>query len=445
MNKKKPNSLVDRYYTWEKLVLVTALLLIVWQIFGLNDATTLPLLDVKLKDPSKFPFVVSLILAAEFLILLIEWNQSEEVARRAFVARFRFSITALFAVAAIWIDLPTFTKGTDLAEVSRFWFIFYFLIGLTIGALTSVLVFVTLMIRSDDETAKFLLSKIPVATRCVYLGFWPMVLILLFATYAVSCRAPLAVLKVAPWITVLPISYFVIEQIVSLYFCYDAEGHRIPVHLRISKLKEIFKMHDYLNFLNQHSEELTKKAKEVLPPIATPQQQQKAMRDHFSREEVVRTGFPLHDAAFAGRLDLIEQLLANGKSINQQAGNGWSPLLVAVAQGHPKIVKYMLERGANPDIANLQRITPLMYAARYGNREIAKMLLDFGAKLDLQDSFGETALAVAVRVGQEPLVRLFISKGAKIDTRSTLENESPLESAHRLGFGKIARLLRKGT
>jgi len=159
--------------------------------------------------------------------------------------------------------------------------------------------------------------------------------------------------------------------------------------------------------------------------------------------ETASIGFPLHDAAFAGRQDLIEQFLAKGKSINEQAGNGWTPLLAAVAQGHPKIVKLMLERGANPDIANLQKITPLMYAARYGNLEIAKMLLDFGATLDLQDIYGDTALAVAVTRGQDSLVRLFISKGAKIDTRNTLEKLTPLDLAHHLGYGEIARLLRK--
>ena len=159
--------------------------------------------------------------------------------------------------------------------------------------------------------------------------------------------------------------------------------------------------------------------------------------------EAACAGFPLHDAAFAGRQDLLEQFLAKGKDINKKQGVGWTPLLAAVAQGYPKMVKFMLEHGANPDIANLKKITPLMFASRYGNLGIAKLLIDFGAKLDLQDIFGETALAVAVREGQESLVRLFISKGAKIDTQTTLEKLTPLESAYRHGYGKIARLIRK--
>jgi hypothetical protein len=59
MSEENKKSLVTRYYKWELSVLITSLLLIFWQIFGLNDATSLPLLDVKLRDPSKFPLVTS--------------------------------------------------------------------------------------------------------------------------------------------------------------------------------------------------------------------------------------------------------------------------------------------------------------------------------------------------------------------------------------------------
>ena len=168
MSEENKKSLVDRYYKWELSVLITSLLLIFWQVFGLNDATSLPLLDVKLRDPSKFPLVTSIILAVEFLFLWIEWKQSEEIARHTFIAKFRFAITVILAIGAVWINLPTLTKGTVLAGVSTLWFVFYFFIGLAIGALTSVLIFVTLTIRSDEEATKFPLSQIPVATRCVY-------------------------------------------------------------------------------------------------------------------------------------------------------------------------------------------------------------------------------------------------------------------------------------
>ena len=104
--------------------------------------------------------------------------------------------------------------------------------------------------------------------------------------------------------------------------------------------------------------------------------------------------------------------------------------------------KLLLEKGANPDLANLKAITPLMYAARYGNLEITKLLLDYRPALNLQEVYGETAVAVAVMNNHESIVRLLISKGAKIDTKNKL-GLTPLDIAHKCGYGKIARILRK--
>ncbi len=439
MSEQNTKSLVERYYTWEKLVLVTSLLLLFRQVFGLIDTTAIPLLDAVLHDPNKFPHAVSIILVIESLFMWIEWKQSDEIARQAPLTKIRFGITFAIAFFAVWINASALTKGTTLESVSRFWYVFYFLIGLTIGMLIFTLIDVTLMIRPEKEGRKSPLARIPVATQCVYISCWPVVFALLILSYKVSCHAPVAVLQIAPWLTGLPIFVILVGEIKDYFFFYDEAGKRVPFRQNISNRREIFKTHDYLYYLNRRGQELSEQI--VRPPNATPQEEQKAFRQYFGKKQV-NTGFPLNDAAYTGRQDAIEELLTKGEDINTQAGNGWTPLLAAVAQGYPKIVKFMLERGANPDICNLQGITPLMFAARYGNLEIAKILLDYGAKLDLQNIDKETALATAVRKGQEPMVRLFILKGAKTDSRD-IDNLTPLEIAYKYGHGKIARLLRK--
>lgn len=550
MSERNKKSLVERYYTWEKLVLGTSLLLIFWRVFGLIDTTTLPLLNAVLHDPNKFPHATCIILSIEFLYMWIAWGQSDEAARQDTLSRIGFCVTFALAFFAVWINTPALTKGTALEGVSGFWYIFYFFIGLTIAFFSSIIVLATLMIRTEEKGKGFPLSYIPVATRCIYRADWPVIILVLVLSLAGSCYAPFAVLQVAPWITFLPISIVFIGDIIRYFFVYDEYGKRIPFRQNISKLKEAFKTHDYIYFLHGRNKQLDENVKEVLLPNATPQEQQKAIQQHYSKDSgntTLRTrtleefrfrnyskdgnpnnqnpsnkgirvilenpkaaglrveiwpkdenppktikqlvlkvcylekhaneflqknssrdftvkelfsytvdrsvedtcmeeacnGFPLHNAAFVGRQDLVEQFLAKGKDLNERDPIGWTPLLHAVANGYPKIVKLLLERGSNPDISNLKKITPLMYAARYGNLEITKMLLDFGATLDLEDIYGETALVVAVRTDQESLVKLFISKGAKIDTRSKLKNQSPLDLAHQLGYGKIARLLRK--
>jgi hypothetical protein len=548
MNEKNPNSLVERYYTWEKLVLVTALLLVFWKVFGLVDTTAVPLLNAVLHEPGKFPHATCIMLLIESFFMWIEWRQSDKTARQTLLSRVRCSFTFAVAFIAIWINTDALTKGTFLEGVSRFWYLFYFCIGLTVAFFSSVLVLATLMIQTEEKGKGGPITLIPVATRCVYRAYWPVTVALLLLDYVVSCHAPLAILNIAPWITAVPIAVVLIGEIAGYFFVYDEHGNRVLFRQNISKLKDAFKMHDYLYFLNRHRRQIA--AHVSMPPKATPQEQQDRLRQILSKDSgnillvsraieglemgqypidgnrdnknpdnwelrtklanpqigglrvetwpnsenppksirqlILKTSYlekhakeflksnsindsnvqkfysyvidrsvedtlseealsrnPLHWAASNGRQDVVEQYLEKGKDINEQDQQGWTPLLHAVANGYPKMVKLMLAHGANPDIANLLKITPLMYAARYGNLGIAKILLDFGASINMQDAYGETALAVAVRMGQEALVRLFISKGAEIDTRSTLEKLSPLEMAHALGFGKIARLLRK--
>ena len=133
MSEQNTKSLVERYYTWEKLVLVTSLLLLFRQVFGLIDTTAIPLLDAVLHDPNKFPHAVSIILVIESLFMWIEWKQSDEIARQAPLTKIRFGITFAIAFFDVWINASALTKGTTLESVSRFWYVFYFLIGLTIG------------------------------------------------------------------------------------------------------------------------------------------------------------------------------------------------------------------------------------------------------------------------------------------------------------------------
>jgi hypothetical protein len=283
MSEKNSKSLVERYYTWEVLVLVTSLLLIFRQLFGLIDTTAIPLLNAVLNDSNKFPHAVSIILVIESVFLWIEWKQSEENARCAPLSKIRFGITFIVAFFAVWVNVSALTKGTALEGVSRLWYVFYVFIGLTIGMLIFTLIDMTLMIRSEKEGKRSPLARVPVATQCVYMGCWPVVFALLILSYKVSCHAPLVVLQVAPWLTALPMFIILAGEVKDYFFFYDGEGQRIPFRQNISNRREIFKTHDYLYFLNRRSKQVIEKVKEVLPPNATPQQQQKAIRQHFSK------------------------------------------------------------------------------------------------------------------------------------------------------------------
>jgi hypothetical protein len=78
-------------------------------------------------------------------------------------------------------------------------------------------------------------------------------------------------------------------------------------------------------------------------------------------------------------------------------------------------VKFLLQRGANPNIRNNEGITPLQLATRLGFVEGAEMLIEGGAQVSVADQQGETPLIAAVHQRNIPLVRRLLSEGANPD------------------------------
>jgi ankyrin repeat protein len=61
-----------------------------------------------------------------------------------------------------------------------------------------------------------------------------------------------------------------------------------------------------------------------------------------------------------GHVAAVEALLAGGADIDQvSAGDGTSPLLMAIINGHFDLAKILLDRGANPKLASENGVTPL--------------------------------------------------------------------------------------
>ena len=87
----------------------------------------------------------------------------------------------------------------------------------------------------------------------------------------------------------------------------------------------------------------------------------------------------------------------------------------AVEKGNVPEVSRLLEKGANPDLANRDGYTPLMIAAKDKNLNMAQVLIAAGAQLDIRNRYGETAIMLASYHGLTELVRLFYIKDAEIN------------------------------
>jgi hypothetical protein len=106
---------------------------------------------------------------------------------------------------------------------------------------------------------------------------------------------------------------------------------------------------------------------------------------------------PLANAARAGDITAIRDLIAHGANPNQAAGNNnWSPLLHAIHKNQIKSVEALLDGGADINRRSGDAITPLMMAAGYGYVDIVQLLLRRGANPKITDSAGFHAVDLAV-------------------------------------------------
>lgn len=94
---------------------------------------------------------------------------------------------------------------------------------------------------------------------------------------------------------------------------------------------------------------------------------------------------------------------------------GDTGLHVVVARRDVLWVKFLLQRGANPNVRNNSGLTPLQLATQLGFIEGAEELIRKGAQVNVADSQGETPLIAAVHQRNIELVRRLLAEGADPD------------------------------
>jgi ankyrin repeat protein len=109
-------------------------------------------------------------------------------------------------------------------------------------------------------------------------------------------------------------------------------------------------------------------------------------------------GFPaLGLACFFGHEDIARYLLDAGADPNLAATNSFrvAPIHAATARRSGKIVRLLLERGADPNARQQNGFTPLHSAAQSGDSAIVDLLLQHGADPSAPDDSGKTAAEFA--------------------------------------------------
>lgn len=112
-------------------------------------------------------------------------------------------------------------------------------------------------------------------------------------------------------------------------------------------------------------------------------------------------------AVLSGDINIIDQM-AEESTVNQT--DGTTTPLHEVVKLHDQsesiqIATLLLDRGANPDARGHGGVTALHLAAALGNEAMVKLLVQRGANIQLADEKGKTALFYAVKF---PKVQIFL-------------------------------------
>lgn len=123
----------------------------------------------------------------------------------------------------------------------------------------------------------------------------------------------------------------------------------------------------------------------------------------------------IFEASALGKLGQVVSLIdAQPNRVNQFSPDGFTPLGLAAFFGQPEVVKALLERGANVNLAanNAQRVAPLHSAVAGRQMNIVEMLLQAGADVNAVQEGGFTPLHGAVENSMVEMIALLLTFGA---------------------------------
>ncbi|KAI9332899.1 ankyrin repeat-containing domain protein [Zopfochytrium polystomum] len=138
---------------------------------------------------------------------------------------------------------------------------------------------------------------------------------------------------------------------------------------------------------------------------------------------------PLHLAAREGDLAIVALLIGHGADLEALTHSGFSPLAIASLNGRVEVVRELLQCGASPFATSFEGVS-VMHAAVMGvgvsggssggataeaSARILRMLLEKGAEVDTTDARGETPLGIASRGGNLYAVKVLVEAGASLD------------------------------
>ncbi|UMQ44083.1 ankyrin repeat domain-containing protein [Chryseobacterium sp. Y16C] len=114
---------------------------------------------------------------------------------------------------------------------------------------------------------------------------------------------------------------------------------------------------------------------------------------------------PLILACYRGNNAVAEFLIDHVKDVNYGSTQG-SALTAAVFKSNKQLTQKLLEKRANPNLADTNGTTPLIYAVQLQDKDLVAILLKNKANKELADKQGKTAFEYAIFSKNHEIINL---------------------------------------
>ncbi|RMJ16648.1 hypothetical protein CDV36_003677 [Fusarium kuroshium] len=149
----------------------------------------------------------------------------------------------------------------------------------------------------------------------------------------------------------------------------------------------------------------------------------------------------LSAAAYVGDVDTTQWLLLAGAKVDQPTN--YPPIYEAASQGYDKIVKLLIQGGADVNSRASDQYNCLIRATQRNFYEVVKVLVECDAVVNARGFLQESAIATAAKNGNLDIMRLLIRYGADINAAGQLQ-EKAIVTARRTGNDDMLALLADG-
>ncbi len=165
----------------------------------------------------------------------------------------------------------------------------------------------------------------------------------------------------------------------------------------------------------------------------------------LKRREIEKLGFNHTPQGFikaieTENMEAVYVFLSCGIDLEVKDERGWTPLMIAAANGKEKLASMLIHNGARLTAKDMNGFTPLHWAAFKGMTRIVDLLISKDVDIDAQSKFKWTPLMQACTKGSLEVCQALVAAGANTELTNS-EGKTALQIATSKGFVEIVNLL----